>query len=216
MPPVNKKATLMTNALDIASLDWRKGNGLIPAIVQDAASLRVLMLGFVNEEALRKTLETGLVTFFSRTKQRLWQKGETSGHVLRLLDIRPDCDRDTLLMLVEPEGPACHCGTRTCFQDMDDAVNLSVLADLARVIHERRENPVPESYTAKLFSEGMSRMAQKVGEEGVEVALAACTKSPALAPESADLLYHLLVLLEASETSLTDVLSVLHQRAKAT
>ena len=199
---------------DMNSIDWAKTDGLVPAIIQDAKSLRVLMLGYVNQEALQKTLATGLVTFFSRSKQRLWQKGETSGNVLRLIDVKLDCDKDTLLMLVEPEGATCHLGTRTCFGEGDEAADLSVLADLAATIHERRMAPSPESYTAKLFAAGITRIAQKVGEEGVETALAAATQSPTLASEAGDLLYHLLVLLEASPLQWEDVLKALHQRAQ--
>ncbi len=205
----------MIDDFDLSSIDWAKGNGLVPAIVQDDASLRVLMLGYMNREALEKTVETGLVTFFSRSKQRLWQKGETSGHGLRLIAIKADCDKDSLLISATPEGPTCHSGSRTCFGGMDDVIDLSVIADLADIIRLRHEQPQPDSYTAKLFSEGIARIAQKVGEEGVEVALAASMGSPTLASEAADLLYHLLVLLEASDASLGDVLKVLHQRAHA-
>jgi phosphoribosyl-ATP pyrophosphohydrolase/phosphoribosyl-AMP cyclohydrolase len=197
---------------EIGSIDWAKGDGLIPAIVQDADTLRVLMLGYVNDAALRQTIDTCLVTFFSRSKQRLWQKGETSGHVLRVRDIKLDCDKDTLLILAQPQGPTCHNGTTTCFGE-DTAPTLSVLGDLAATIQSRRATPTPGSYTASLFAEGITRIAQKVGEEGVETALAAATHAPNLASEAADLLYHLLVLLEASDTNLTEVLSVLQKRA---
>jgi len=201
-------------AFDGSKVDWAKGDGLIPAIVQDVNSLRVLMLGYVNLEALEKTIATGLVTFFSRSKQRLWQKGETSGHVLHLRGIKLDCDNDTLLFQAEPVGPTCHNGTQTCFGD-DEEPSLATLADLAATIHKRRMEPEASSYTAKLFAEGISRIAQKVGEEGVETALAAATRGANLKEEAADLLYHLLVLLEASDTGLTDVLKVLHNRAHA-
>ncbi len=203
----------MTNNLDLNSVDWAKGDGLVPAIVQDAHTLRVLMLGYLNQEALQKTISSGLVTFFSRSKQRLWQKGETSGHVLRVRTIKLDCDKDTFLILAEPQGSICHTGTQTCF-GKGDAADLSVLADLAATIHQRRVMPEPNSYTAKLFAEGITRIAQKVGEEGVETALAAATKSPHLASEAADLLYHLLVLLEASDTNLMEVLEILQTRAQ--
>ena len=203
----------MINALDLSSIDWKKVDGLVPVIVQDVRSLRVLMLGYVNAEALQKTIETGLVTFFSRTKQRLWQKGETSGHVLRVREIKLDCDKDTLLILAEPQGATCHLGTQTCF-GAEETPSLSVLADLAATIRQRRETPEPNSYTAQLFTEGITRIAQKVGEEGVETALAAATHAPNLASEAADLLYHLLVLLEASDLSLQDVLKILHKRAQ--
>jgi phosphoribosyl-ATP pyrophosphohydrolase/phosphoribosyl-AMP cyclohydrolase len=203
----------MKNSFDLNALDWDKDNGLIPAIVQDARSLRVLMLGYVNKESLQATLASGLVTFFSRSKQRLWQKGETSGHVLRLEEIRIDCDKDTLLILADPEGPTCHQGSLSCFGD-DDVPSLSVLADLAATIHARRTSPAPGSYTSKLFAEGITRIAQKVGEEAVETALAASTQSPTLAAESADLLYHLLVLLEAGGADWMDVMKILKERAQ--
>jgi len=203
----------MTASFDSAAVDWGKSGGLVPAIIQDAASLRVLMLGYLNAEALQKTLESGRVTFFSRSKQRLWQKGEISGHVLRVRDIRLDCDNDTFLILAEPEGPVCHTGTRTCFGDGDTG-GIAVIADLATTIHQRRLSPEAGSYTAKLFAEGLTRIAQKVGEEGVETALAAATRAPNLASEAADLLYHLLVLLEASDTDFGEVLKILRQRAQ--
>ncbi|MDD3029525.1 MAG: bifunctional phosphoribosyl-AMP cyclohydrolase/phosphoribosyl-ATP diphosphatase HisIE [Alphaproteobacteria bacterium] len=204
----------MTKSFTIEELDWAKQNGLIPAIIQDASSLRVLMLGYMNEEALRQTIKTGLVTFFSRSRQCLWQKGETSGHMLRLLDLRHDCDKDTLLIRALPAGPVCHTGTRTCFGEGDDWIDLAVLADLERTIESRRTAPPEESYTARLLQAGLARIAQKVGEEGVETALAAATKSPTLAPEAADLVYHLLVLLQASGLTLHDVLKVLDARAR--
>lgn len=198
---------------DLSSLDWDKGGGLIPLIAQDGRTLRVLMLGYVNREALKATLDSGCVTFYSRTKQRLWRKGETSGHVLRVLELRKDCDNDSLLALVEPQGPTCHLGTRSCFGD-DATYGLTALAELALTIKERKARANPEdSYTARLFAEGVTRIAQKVGEEGVETALAAATQSPKLAEESADLLYHLLVLLEACETELDEVMRTLSLRA---
>lgn len=196
------------------SLDWAKSNGLLPAIVQDARSLRVLMLGYMSKESLQLTLETRLVTFFSRSRNRLWQKGETSGHVLRLREVLADCDYDTLLILAAPEGPTCHLGKQSCFGD-GEAASLAVLADLAATIRARRCNPTPGSYTAKLFAEGLTRMAQKVGEEGVEVALAA-GDTKRLTEESADLLYHLLVLLEAGGVDWTDVMRELRSRANKT
>ena len=200
---------------DIDAIDWTKGgDGLVPAVVQDPSSLRVLMLGYVNRESLEATLKTRLVTFYSRSKQRLWQKGETSGHVLRVKEIRLDCDQDTLLILAEPQGPTCHLGTQTCFGD-STTPDLSMLADLAATIRDRHKNPSDASYTAKLFKEGIPRIAQKVGEEGVEVALAASAGGERLASEAADLVYHLSVLLEASGLDWRDVMKVLDQRAKA-
>lgn len=201
-------------AFDIDAVDWNKTDGLVPAVVQDVHSLRVLMLGYMNRDALQQTIASGKVTFFSRSKQRLWQKGETSGHILQLHSIRLDCDQDALLLLAEPHGPTCHNGTITCWGD-DEAPSLATLADLAAIIRERHRNPQAGSYTAKLFESGLARIAQKVGEEGVETALAGATGAANLKDEAGDLLYHLLVLLEASGMNLGDVLTVLHQRAKA-
>jgi len=203
----------MNVLFDADAIDWDKQNGLVPAIVQDARSLRVLMLGYVSRESLQKTLETGRVTFYSRSRQRLWQKGETSGHVLRLSEIRMDCDRDALLILADPEGPTCHLGTQSCFGGEESAI-LSTFADLASVIRKRRIAPQADSYTSRLFAEGISRIAQKVGEEAIETALAAVTQSPSLAEEAADLLYHLLVLLEASGTDWLNVVGILEERAR--
>ena len=204
--------TVITSSPDAAAVDWTKGEGLVPAIVQEACSLRVLMLGYMNRAALEQTLETGFVTFFSRSKDRLWQKGESSGHVLLCRHIRLDCDRDTLLVLADARGPTCHFGTCTCFGD-DELPGLQELADLAATIRQRHNDGPSGSYTASLFSAGIKRIAQKVGEEGVEVALAA-GNAKELAAESADLLYHLLVLLEASGVEIRDVMAVLHERAQ--
>lgn len=198
---------------DTSKIDWKKGEGLIPAIVQDVKSARVLMLGYVNAESLQVTLNSGLVTFFSRSRQCIWQKGETSGNCLRLKNIKLDCDNDTLLMLVEPQGPTCHTGRATCFGE-DCFPTLAVLYDLMEVIRQRKNNPSEKSYTSKLFAEGITRIAQKVGEEGVEVALAAATGDAAVVSESADLIYHLLVLLEAKTIELKDVLEELNVRSR--
>jgi phosphoribosyl-ATP pyrophosphohydrolase/phosphoribosyl-AMP cyclohydrolase len=198
---------------DPDAIDWAKTDGLVPAVVQDARSLRVLMLGYMNREALQATLATGLVTFFSRSKQKLWKKGETSGHVLRLRSVKLDCDQDALLVLAEPEGPTCHKGTTTCWGE-DEMPSLATLADLAATIKKRHAQPEAGSYTSKLFESGLSRIAQKVGEEGVETALAGATGAPNLDDEAADLLYHLFVLLEANNKNLQDILNVLHKRAK--
>lgn len=200
-------------SLDIRKIDFAKENGLVPAVVQDAHSLRVLMLGYMNAEAVQATLSSGNVTFFSRSKQRLWQKGETSGHVLKLVSIKLDCDNDTLLVMAEPHGPTCHNGTVTCWGN-DEAPSLATLADLIATIRNRHEKPDEGSYTAKLFASGLTRIAQKVGEEGVETALAGATGAANLRDEAADLVYHLLVLLQASPTSFDEVLQVLHTRAK--
>ena len=198
---------------DSDKIAWDKNDGLVPAIIQDTNSLRVLMLGYMNKEALQATLASGEVTFFSRSKQRLWKKGETSGHVLKLRSISLDCDQDTLLVMAEPHGPTCHNGTTTCWGDMNEA-SLATLADLVATIKQRHADPQAGSYTAKLFESGLARIAQKVGEEGVETALAGATKAANLKDEAADLLYHVLVLLQASDTSFDDVLKVLAERAK--
>ncbi|MDX9690205.1 MAG: bifunctional phosphoribosyl-AMP cyclohydrolase/phosphoribosyl-ATP diphosphatase HisIE [Proteobacteria bacterium] len=196
-------------------LDFAKGDGLLPVIVQDNNSLRILMLGYMNREALDETLRSGLVTFYSRSKQRLWQKGETSGHTLKLVSITTDCDQDALLARVLPQGPTCHTGAVSCFDQKDEGRDdLSFLADLQALIHKRHEEQPAGSYTTQLFQQGMPRMAQKVGEEGVEVALAATAEPHKLCEEAADLIYHLLVVLEASEKSLTDIIKVLRQRHK--
>ncbi len=197
---------------DITKVDWSKDGGLVPAVVQDARSGRVLMLGYITEEALRVTLETSNVTFFSRSKQRLWTKGETSGHVLRLRNIRLDCDGDSILMLVDPQGPTCHLGTQSCF-GKNAGPALAILADLAATIGARRHAPPETSYTARLFAAGTARIAQKVGEEGVEAALAAVTDTQALPSEAADLIYHLMVLLQACSTDVFMVVKKLEDRA---
>lgn len=206
-------SVLSTTVIDASKIDWAKSGGLVPAVIQDSRSGRVLMLGYMNENALRATLETSLVTFFSRSKGRLWQKGEISGHVLRLRDIKLDCDGDTLLVLVDPQGPTCHLGTQSCFGD-EIAPLLTTLSDLADTIRVRRMAPPDESYTARLFAAGTVRIAQKVGEEAVETALAAATESPTVTNEAADLLYHLLVLLEARDLALWDVLKILKHRMR--
>jgi phosphoribosyl-ATP pyrophosphohydrolase/phosphoribosyl-AMP cyclohydrolase len=199
-------------------LDWQKGNGLLPAIVQDARTGQVLMLGFVNEEALRKTIETRRVTFFSRTKNRLWTKGETSNHFLNVVDVASDCDNDSILITALPDGPTCHNGTQSCFGDSikTEAARVAFLAQLENVIAQRVEQRPDGSYTAKLWADGVKRMAQKVGEEGVEVALAAATNDDkGLIGESADLLFHLTLLLKSRGLSLGDAVAELERRHEA-
>ena len=197
---------------DLQALDWAKGDGLLPAIVQDANNLRVLMLGYMNAEALAATRASGHVTFYSRSKQRLWKKGETSGHVLELVSIQADCDNDTLLMLARPQGPTCHLQRDSCFADAP----ASFIADLDALVAQRERERPSGSYTTKLFDEGIRRIAQKVGEEGVETALAAVVQDDAaVLGESADLVFHLLVLLHARGLSLRDVSSLLQARHKA-
>jgi phosphoribosyl-ATP pyrophosphohydrolase/phosphoribosyl-AMP cyclohydrolase len=205
-------------AVDIDRLDWSKGDGLLPAIVQDAANGAVLMLGFMNREALAETFARGRVVFWSRSRRQLWEKGETSGNTLRLQDIQADCDDDTLLVRVTPVGPACHRNTPTCFGDgaLPGGKDLVFLAQLEAVIATRLADRPEGSYTARLFAEGTRRMAQKVGEEGVEVALAATGGTDAeLVGESADLLYHLALLLRARDLSLADVARELAARHRA-
>lgn len=193
--------------------------GLIPAVVQDADTGQVLMLGYVNEEALRRTEQEGRVTFFSRSKNRLWTKGETSGHYLTVVSLHPDCDGDALLIRARPDGPTCHRGTTSCFEQPAQTAlptaPVSFLAELERLVQRRRQNPQeePNSYTVKLFQKGMAKMAQKVGEEAVETVIdAVAGNTEGLKGEAADLLYHLLVLLTASGLSLEDVVQVLRQR----
>lgn len=198
--------------IDLDQPDWQKADGLLPAIVQDADTGRVLMLGYMNREALEKTQATGHVTFFSRSKQRLWAKGETSGNTLELAGMQLDCDRDTLLVQAIPHGPTCHLGTDTCWGD-DLNPPVGFLAELERVIETRKGADCDSSYTARLLDEGIKRCAQKVGEEGVEVALAATAGDrEELVSESADLLYHLLVVLAACDVSLEEICRHLESR----
>ena len=195
--------------LDFDALAWDKQQGLLPAIVQDAATRRVLMLGYMDRAALQATLESGLVTFFSRSRGVQWTKGGTSGHVLRLVRLEADCDRDTLLVQAQPAGPTCHLGRASCFEHAP----ADVLGALDAVVGAREQARPPGSYTTALFEAGLARIAQKVGEEGVETALAAVTgDDAALCGESADLLYHVLVLLRARGLSLADVTAVLASR----
>ena len=196
---------------DIGSLAWSKMDGLLPAAIQDSGSGRLLMLGYMNEEALRETLRTGLATFFSRSKARLWQKGKTSGNVLKVVSMHEDCDGDALLVRAEPSGPTCHLGTLSCFGGDSDGPGW--LAELSRIVASRAAEGDATSYTARLLGEGTQRIAQKVGEEGVEVALAAVTRDAAgCAEEVADLLYHIAVLMEARGFGWTDVIAVLRRR----
>lgn len=199
-------------------LDWAKMNGLMPAIVQDAGSGAVLMLGYMNAEALAATQASGRVTFFSRSKGRLWTKGESSGHFLQVQDIAADCDRDSLLILAQPTGPVCHLGTATCWGDAhrSRAEPLAFLGELESIIAARVSERPPGSYTTTLLNEGIRRIAQKVGEEGVELALAAVTQSDnEVLGEAADLLFHVLVLLKAKGLSLSQVTQTLESRHSA-
>jgi phosphoribosyl-ATP pyrophosphohydrolase/phosphoribosyl-AMP cyclohydrolase len=200
---------------DIGALDFDKGSGLLPAVIQHADDGSVLMVGYMNREALQETFTRGRVVFYSRSKGRLWEKGETSGHSLDVLEIRTDCDRDTLLVSARPRGPACHLGTATCFGNEPTRTRhpLAFLSSLEGVI-ERRIAERPEgSYTARLFAQGPKRIAQKVGEEGLEVALAAVAEEDdKVLAEAADLLYHLLVLLKSRGLPLARVVAELESR----
>lgn len=203
------------NAFDVNRIDWAKGGGLVPAIVQHAESGEVLMLGYMNAEALTATQASGFVTFWSRSRQRLWRKGETSGHVLALVSVRADCDQDALLVRAIPHGPTCHTGTSSCF-GADVRPPLGFLAELDALVASRHTARPAHSYTTKLFESGTRRIAQKVGEEGVEAALAAVAQGDAeLLGEAADLLFHLTVLLRARGLSLADAARVLAERHAA-
>lgn len=200
--------------MNIDNLSWKKMNGLIPAIVQDAFDGRVLMQGYMNKDALTETLESGQVTFWSRSRQQLWTKGETSRNYLDLVDIHPDCDSDSLLIRARQEGPTCHLGLDTCFDTEAKVIpELAFLADLEQVIAQRDEDRPEGSYTTKLLEAGIKRIAQKVGEEGVETALAAAAGGDEeVLNESADLLYHLLVLLRSRKLELGSLVEVLKLR----
>jgi phosphoribosyl-ATP pyrophosphohydrolase/phosphoribosyl-AMP cyclohydrolase len=200
---------------DVETLAWDKGDGLLPAIVQHAHDGSVLMQAYMNRDALRATLERRRVVFFSRSKQRLWEKGESSGHTLSLVDVRADCDHDCLLVSALPAGPTCHTGTRSCFGDapQSEAEQFAFLGELQRIIADRIATVPEGSYTARLYSEGIRRMGQKVGEEGLEVALAAVAETDgALLGECADLLFHLLLLLRGRNLRLEQVVAELHGR----
>lgn len=211
--------------LEPGRLDWDKGGGLLPAIVQNSGTRRVLMLGYMNRAALEQTQDSGLVTFFSRSKQRLWTKGESSGNVLKLVGIEADCDNDTILVSALPAGPVCHRGTESCFdadanghpdESPDPLLFLNTLAAIIKGRAARARDgagPEEKSYTVRLLREGRARIAQKVGEEGVELALAGVKNDPReIRDEAADLLYHLLVLLEDSGLELQDVCRILADR----
>lgn len=205
----------LLTSTDVDQIDFSKGDGLVPAIVQDATSGAVLMLGYMNREALKETFARKRVVFFSRSKQRLWEKGETSGHTLDLEAVRADCDADTLLVTARPRGPACHLGLETCFGDepVTQAERLAFLGELEKIIEQRLAQQPEGSYTARLFAQGPKRVAQKVGEEGVELALAGVTESDdKVIGEAADLLFHVLVLLRSRGLPLERVVRELERR----
>jgi phosphoribosyl-ATP pyrophosphohydrolase/phosphoribosyl-AMP cyclohydrolase len=196
-------------------LDWDKQGNMMPAVIQDAQTKDVLMLGYMTPEALSKTVETELVTFFSRSKQALWTKGETSGNTLSCLSISMDCDKDTLLIMARPAGPTCHTGTTTCFGDTQSNA-LSFLTELSGIIKARKENSDEKSYVHNLLNRGAAKVAQKVGEEGVEVAIAhTANDKEETREEAADLLFHLMILLEDADMSLSDITQTLESRHKS-
>ena len=196
-------------------IDFKKMGGLVPAIIQDATTKNVLMLGFMNEEAYQKTVESNKVTFFSRTKGRLWTKGEESGNFLNVVNIKLDCDNDTLLIMVHPAGPTCHKGTDTCWGEKNEANPLLFLSELQDFIETRRKEMPEGSYTTSLFKDGVNRMAQKVGEEALEAAIEACNgTNERLIYEGADLFFHLIVLLTSKGLRIEDLASELEQRHK--
>lgn len=194
------------------TLDFKKGNGLIPAIIQDAATNKVLMLGYMNEESLQVTRDSGKVTLYSRSKERLWTKGETSNNFLLVKEIIEDCDGDTLLVKADPQGPTCHTGNDTCFNEVNENP-IAFLKKLTEIIEDRKINPSEKSYTSSLFNKGINKLSQKVGEEAVEVIIEAMDNNKdLLLNESADLLYHLMILLSSRDLALTDVVNVLKKR----
>lgn len=196
------------------TIDFGKMDGLVPAIVQDALTGKILMQGYMNEEALEKTKETGMVTFFSRSKNRLWTKGETSGNFMELVSILVDCDGDAFLIKANPKGPVCHTGADTCFNEFNDS-KTGFIDQLRAIIKDRKNNPSEKSYTASLFSKGINKIAQKVGEEAVEIVIEAKDDNKELfLGEAADLLFHYLILLEAKGYELDEVMQVLIDRHK--
>jgi len=206
--------TSITPLQGLGALDFTKyADGLVPAIIQDDTTRKVLMLGFMNEAAVAKTQELKKVTFFSRSKNRLWTKGEESGNFLLLKDIKADCDNDTLLIKATPQGPTCHTGTDTCWGETNS--NDNFLSQLEQVITDRKNNPTDKSYTSSLFAKGINKIAQKVGEEAVEIVIEAKDDNTELfLGEAADLLFHYLILLQAKGHSLNDVIEVLKGRHK--
>ena len=199
--------------IDVKQIDFDKSNGLVPAIIQDARSLNVLMLGYMNADAVAKTIEEKVVTFWSRSKERLWTKGETSGNTLQLVSVDVDCDQDSLLIKVIPNGPTCHSGTGTCWGAENQPTGAD-LDQLERVVQSRKDQPSDDSYTSSLFAKGINKVAQKVGEEAVELVIEAKDDDKDLfLNEAADLMYHYIVLLVAKGFKLADVMEILRQRS---
>ncbi|MDG1278576.1 MAG: bifunctional phosphoribosyl-AMP cyclohydrolase/phosphoribosyl-ATP diphosphatase HisIE [Algoriphagus sp.] len=196
------------------NIDFKKMDGLVPAIVQDAISGKVLMQGYMNEAALAKTKETGKVTFYSRSKERLWTKGETSGNFMELVSMAGDCDGDSILIQANPLGPVCHTGSDTCFDEVNSS-KTGFIDQLRTIIKDRKNNPSDQSYTASLFAKGINKIAQKVGEEAIEIVIEAKDDNKDLfLGEAADLMFHYLVLLEAKGYELDEVMEVLIERHK--
>ena len=192
----------------------KNNNGLLPAIVQDEQTLKVLMLGYMNQEALEKTKSSGKVTFFSRSKQRLWTKGETSGNYLKLVSIKIDCDQDAILIKAFPNGPTCHLGNDTCWGE-DNTSGLNLVRELEAIIEDRKKNPLKKSYISSLFDKGIHKIAQKVGEESFETVIEAIANNEQLfMEEAADLFFHYLILLKSKGKSLEDVLLILEDRKR--
>jgi phosphoribosyl-AMP cyclohydrolase / phosphoribosyl-ATP pyrophosphohydrolase len=199
---------------NLQNIDFSKLNGLVPAIIQDVQTNKVLMLGFMNEEAVKKTVETGKATFFSRTKNRLWTKGEESGNFLNVVEILPDCDNDTLLIKVNPVGPTCHTGADTCWGEVNQG-NVQFLSDLQNLISKRKEEMPEGSYTTSLFRSGIRKISQKVGEEAVETIIGAMANDDEnFIYETADLMYHLMVLLASKGYTIENVVDELQKRHK--
>lgn len=200
------------NNLEISALAWNKMSGLLPAIIQNAENGNVLMLGYMNQDSLIATVTTGQLTLYSRSRKRLWRKGETSGNTMSVQQISADCDNDSLLVLVIPKGPACHLGFNSCYQPQCNSA-LSFMSELINIINERAETGNENSYTAQLLNSGINRCAQKVGEEAVETVIAAVNSNQEeFINECSDLIFHLLVLIKASELSFYDVLQCLQER----
>lgn len=204
----------MSDRISIHDLDFEKGGGLIPAIIQDASTSKVLMLGYMNSESIEKTYETGLVTFFSRSKSRLWTKGESSNNFLKLVSIKKDCDADALLVKAIPDGPTCHTGDDTCWKE-ENLEEYGFLSQLEAIIKDRYDNPSDKSYVSSLFQKGINKVAQKVGEEATELIIEAKDDDKDLfVNEAADLLFHYMILLKAKGFELSEVMNVLKERHK--
>jgi phosphoribosyl-ATP pyrophosphohydrolase/phosphoribosyl-AMP cyclohydrolase len=200
--------------MKIDKIDFEKGNGLVPAIIQDANTMQVLMLGYMNKEAVEKTKSTGLVTFYSRSKKRLWTKGEESGNTMEVVGMDKDCDNDTLLITVKPNGPTCHEGTKTCWGN-EATTRFGVITDLESVIDKRKLKPKKNSHVSRMLGKGTNKIAQKVGEEAVELVIEAMDDNDHLfLEEGADLLFHYLLLLKARGYQFDDILKVLEGRQK--